>query len=420
MQNAQQLEEDAQWAEAAAQYVLLLKDEPTPAIYERVAWCFSRAGRYEDAIKYLRILHELKPNSAKWPYMIGYQYYCQKAWPQAIEWFEKALDKFSEYFIVKYRLAYALVQSAGNYKQLTKAEYWKALGHLKDCHRLWEAFNDNKKQRERQTYFNINFLHGKVLMNLPNYRNEAIKLFQAALEIKPKDEFTKYNLAKTYYLDGEYRKAKKYIPESNHYYIVELSAYIDAKLGEYEKTISGINNLLHKRKKDYLYRFLAEVYLLMNDFKEAYKPAQRAITLGRSNHKNYFTLAKVYYQLGLFNKAIENIDKAISLKKEKYGTLYNDCEALREEVLLKLHPDYHDDEKVIEELQKITLQKTERGTICRYNQERGFGFISCSPRNIFFHVSNCKYKDISVGDVVKYTITTSDKGVMAIDLTKIE
>ena len=39
--------------------------------------------------------------------------------------------------------------------------------HLKTtCHCLWDTFDESKKQKERSTYYDINFLHGKILMDL--------------------------------------------------------------------------------------------------------------------------------------------------------------------------------------------------------------------------------------------------------------
>jgi len=36
----------------------------------------------------------------------------------------------------------------------------------------------------------------------------------------------------------------------------------------------------------------------------AFNMSKRAINLGRNNHKNYYTLAKLYYKFGLLSKAI--------------------------------------------------------------------------------------------------------------------
>jgi tetratricopeptide (TPR) repeat protein/cold shock CspA family protein len=421
MRSAQELENELKWTEAAAQYVQLLDDSPSVDVYERAAWCFSRAGEYQNAIEYLLKLHELEPLSAKWLYMIGYQYYCQKEWNGAIEWFEKALKCYPDYFIVKYRLAYAYVQTAGIYKKLTKAEYWKAIGHLKDCHKLWDTFDDIKRQKERNTYFDVNFLHGKILMDLPRHYSQAINLFQTALGIKPTDEFAKYNLAKTFYLSGEYQKAQENIPAGNQYYIVELTAYTEAKLGNYQKAISIVDQLLLQRKSDYLYAFLAEVYMLETNPEKAYKAARQALSLGKKNHKNYYVIAKVYYHYGLLDKAVESLELAIKMKQSKYDASYAECDELREKILQEKSSDYKDDPKLIEKLDGlIAAPRFEQSVICRYNSEKGFGFIKGNLKDIFFHVSNCNYRNIAVGDSVRFSTTTTERGLMAVDVRKVD
>ena len=422
MQSAQALEKEAKWLEAASLYAQLLDGSPTIAVYERIAWCFSRAGQYQKAIEYLLKLHELEPQSAKWLYMIGYQYYCQKNWPIAIEWFEKALEHYPDYFVVKYRLAYAYVQVAGTYMKLTKAGYWKAIGHLKDCHKLWDTFDDKKKQKERSTYFDVNFLHGKILMDLPRHYSEAIQLFKAALSIKPTDEFAQYNLSKTYYLNGEYEKAKDNIPSGNQYYLIELSAYTEAKLGNYSKAIAIIENLLHRRKKDYLYAFLAEVHLLNNELEEAYRAAIQSVSLGKKNHKNFYVIAKVYYSYGLLDKSIENLDIAIKMKRAKYEASFTECEELKSRIEDERPANYTDDIALIEKLNNFSISQkpqSEQSIICRYNSDKGFGFIKRNPADIFFHISNCTYRDIRVNDKVQFSTTTTERGLMAVDIRKV-
>ena len=89
------------------------------------------------------------------------------------------------------------------------------------------------KRKRNVAFILMLIFYMENLMGLPNHRNEAINRFQSALEIKPTDEFAQYNLAKRIIL-MVIMKAKN-IPVSNQYYVVELTAYTDAKLGEYEK-----------------------------------------------------------------------------------------------------------------------------------------------------------------------------------------
>lgn len=423
MDVAKQLEDEEKWNEAANCYVNLISDNTPTSLYERASWCLSRAGRYSEAVIYLRILTENDPASAKWPYMVGYQYYCQKMWKESVEWFELSIKRFPDYFVVKYRIAYAYVQIAGEYKKLTKAEYWKALGHLKDCHLLWNSFDESKKRKERSVYFDINFLHGKILMELPEHRVEAILLFLKALEIKPDDEFTKYNLAKSYYLNGDFKKAKESLPLSTKYYVVELSAFIEAKLENYSKAISAINKLLLKRKRDYLFAFLAEVNLLINENDDAYKLARKAVAEGPKNHKNYFLMAKIYYRYGLLRKALDFLNLANKIKKEKYGSDYQESDSLREEIFDKISPSYQDDNLLLKKLDQLAVDLPDKnclGVIRNFNSEKGFGFIKSTPNDIFFHISNCKYTGITIGDHVQYTVVSTEKGLMAIDVCKLD
>ena len=416
---AKELEEKSMWIEAAHEYREALSAFNTNEIREKTAWCLSRAGEYDEAIKHLEVLNNDEPQIAKWPYMIGYQHYCKQNWANAVEWFEKSLVINPEYFIVKYRLAYALIQLAGKYKQLTKAEYWQALGHLKDCHKLWDNYSNDKQQKESSTYFSINFLHGKILMDLPHNRVQAASLFQKALQLKPDDTVTKYNLAKTYYYLGEYKKADQYLPSGNQYYITELNAYIDAKLGEYNSAIIKIKQLLQKRERDYLYNFLAEVYLSINDLDNALSMSKRAINLGRNNHKNYYTLAKIYYEFGLLSEAISTLDTAIQIKEKRYGSVFVECKLLRDEISSKITPEYSDDKELLDRLithEPNNNQNIQQGTISKYNSSKGFGFIQSDGKDIFFHISNCKFTNVVIGDDVVFRTERTLKGTNALDV----
>lgn len=421
---AQKLEKEKKWIDAATLYEQLLSISPTIENYEKAAWCFSRAEEYDKAIEYCLKLHELEPRSAKWLYMIGYQYYSQFEWKTAIEWFEKALEQDPDYFVAKYRIAYAYNQLAGSYMQLKKAEYWKARGHLEDCHRLWASYDDLDKQKEHTTYFGVNFLHGKMLMNLPQHYSEAINLFQAALNIVPTHVHAKYNLAKVYYSNGDFRKAKENLPAEKEFYIDELKAKIDTQLGDYQEAISIYKELLTRRKKDYLYTLLAETYMLNNEPEKAYKASQQAIKLGNRNHKNYYVMAQVYYHYGLLDKAIEDLELASELKYAKYKASYNEADELKEKILREKPYDYKDNTKLIEKLVATDMPPAkpsiEQSEVCYYNSDKGYGFIKRDPNNIFFHISDCKYSDIAEGDVVEFSTINRDRGLNAVDIKKID
>lgn len=67
---------------------------------------------------------------------------------------------------------------------------------------------------------------------------------------------------------------------------------------------------------------------------------------------------------------------------------------------------------------------TETGVIKWFNQEKGYGFISCDSGNdVFVHHSQVKEKgtdkDLHEGENVTFDIEDSDKGNMAINVQKL-
>lgn len=405
IKNAELYEADSKWDEAIALYKEIVEENNSIQNLERLGWCLSRVGQYNGAIQCFITLEEKEPKMAKWKYMIGYQYYCKKDWNQAVRYFEETLTIKPNYFIVKYRISYAYIQLAGMYKKLTKPEFWKALGHIKECHELWETFDEKTKNKEKHTYYDINFLHGKMLMDLPNHREEAILYFIKALKIK-NDDICKYNLSKTYYLIGNYKEAKKYIPDSNDYYVIELVAYIEAKLGNYDIAIDSINKLIRKRRKDYLFAFLAEVYLLKKDNKKAFEFSNKAIKMNYNNHKNHLVLAKVYYSYNLYDSALKELDKAMSLKIKKYHSEYEEAILLKTEIVNKKPNNYKENYEL---LKTLTIANKEKdictGIISEYDKNKGFGFITYDDKKIFFHISDCEFSKPREKQQVVFEIT---------------
>lgn len=404
IKKAELYEVNSNWEEAIILYNEIVEENNSIQNIERLGWCLSRAGKYDDAIKFFMILKEKEPQMAKWNYMIGYQYYCKKDWKQAVKYFEETLKIKPNYFVVKYRISYAYVQLAGVYKKLTKPEFWKALGHIKECHELWKKFDEKEKNKERHIYYDINFLHGKILMDLPNHREEATIYFTKALKIN-NDEICRYNLSKTYYLIGNYEEAKKYIPNSNNYYVTELNAYIEAKLKNYDLAIETVNKLMKKRKKDYLFAFLAEVYLLKRDNKNAFENAKKAIRMNYNNHKNHFVLAKVYYKYGLYNSAIKELDIAISLKIKYYHSEYEEAISLKTVIENEIPSNYKQNNDLLD-LLNIDEEKIYTGIINQYDKNKGFGFIIYNKNNkIFFHVSDCDFNNPKIKEQVTFEIS---------------
>jgi cold shock CspA family protein len=298
----------------------------------------------------------------------------------------------------------------------------KSIGEINDCHKLWKSYSEEQKKQMKKAYFKINFLHGKISMNLPKYRKKAIELFKTALSLNNNDDDVKYNLAKTYYLEGEYKLAKENIPIGQKYYVLELDSFIDAKLGNYDTAISKIKNLLLKKEKGYLLRTLAEIYLCTENLELAFVSIKEAESIDKNNHKIYYTLGKIYYKYGLLKKALENLEKSVNISIRNFNVEFKDSIILKEEIQGKIiNLNYtKDDDKLLNKLtSSFHKDLTKTGNILKYDNKRGFGFICKGKEKVFFHYSKCNYNNINVGDNVKFKTRKTNKGLEAFDIKKI-
>lgn len=422
---AKELEEKKQWDDAIIIYKEILQEEKTVENIERLGWCYSREQNYKNALKCFNYLEQNEPKMAKWKYMIGYQYYCMKEWTNAINYFEKALKIKHDYLIVKYRVSYAYYQLAGNYKELTKAEYWKALGHLDECDEIWKNYNEIEKRKMKSTYYEICFLHGKMLQRIPNQRKKAIKYFKNALQIK-KDETCKYNLSKTYYLEKEYELAKENLPNSRQYYVLELEAYIETRLENYDKAIELMQQLMKRnKKKDYFNNNLAFIYLIKGDNEKALKYANNALRINSKNHKVHYTLAIIYYKYGLLDSALNELELAIDFMKKIYHADYREAILLKERIISEKPQEYKENTETLKKLNSLKFQNENEeykyGIIKEYNVNKKYGFILCNNKKIFFHITDYKGKGLRMGMKVKFMLKKQKNGKnKAIDIVNVK
>ncbi len=409
---------DNKWDECI-QYI---SDLPTPLNNEllgTLAWCYSRAGNYSKAIMLYDEMINREPQKAKWRYAKGYQFYMQKDWENAITNFSEALDLYKDYFVVKYRIAYACLQLSGVTMQWSKDTFWKAIRHLEECHQIYSTFDDAEKKRQASTYADICALHGKSIMSSEKYIDKSIELLKKANELKS-DNDLQYELAKAYYLQKNYEKALDTLPNiQKPYYIPELKSQILTSLGKYADSNKVLIGLVKYRKKDYLYRRLAKNYLLLGKLNEAQEFANKAISSNNSNYKNFLAYGYILKERGQYKSSVLAFENARTAKQNLYKT---DCpEALVYIEQVNSATDGHPTDKlaVPNNIGENKSDSLSSGTIVKYVSNRGFGFIKDDqyPHNIFFHISNYCNQAPQIGARVKYTIIDSEKGKQAVNIS---
>lgn len=427
---AEEYEAKSEWQLALDIYEKLFMDFPDKIFYiEKTAWCSSRLSKYDHAIKRFVILTEKEPQNAKWFYCVGYQYYMQKDWKNANEWFEKALILYPEYLVVKYRYAYSLRQMCGSMMILRKDEYWKALKLLSDCDSIWAKYSPEQKKQNNDTYAAICFQHAKLLIER-NHFEEAITYLEKALLIKPYEEEYKYQLSKSYLSIGKIDKAKEAFPSnSRKYYVQELEIDILVAEKKHIDAIEKCNTLLKYRKKDYLYRELGLQYSEIDNLNDAISCILKAEKMNPQNHLTQYAKAKILYKAGFLLAAKNTAEYATTLKSTNYSSIFTEAvellKIIQQHIIDKSYS--ADDEEALKTFlsKSITNNNNTRlnGKVLSYNSNRGFGFIECNEKRYFFHISNipkCLQNSIANGMMLSFLPTETEKGLSAINISVVD
>ena len=194
-----------------------------------------------------------------------------------------------------------------------------------------------------------------------------------------------------------------------------MRSQILSEIGKYDESNRILLRLTRFRKKDYLFRRIAENYLAMEELDEAEAFSKKSIALNNKNYKDFLILGQVLEKKRMYKSAINAFEKARLAKQHQFQI---DCpEALR----------YID--AIIQETSNNPLDDTSsegteneirhNGEISMYKRERGFGFITDyqTTESIFFHISDYPNNDVTLGQKVEFDIVGTKKGQKAVKIS---
>jgi tetratricopeptide (TPR) repeat protein len=121
-------------------------------IRERLAFCLSRAKRYDEAIAKLEQLRDQQPRRAKWSYMLGYQYYEQERYTEALPHFVTAWKLDPAHLRNLYRLAQT---------RLHLGEPDRGKRGAAEVLRLWNQLPPDRREREKIAMAKSAYLLGR-------------------------------------------------------------------------------------------------------------------------------------------------------------------------------------------------------------------------------------------------------------------
>jgi CspA family cold shock protein len=383
-----------------------------------LAFCHSRLQHHNQAIELYEHLCQLESTVARWPYALGYQYYDQQKYEQAIEHFDKALAIEPNYIVVLYRKGYAL-------SQLGQNRCGEALTALERCRDAYHTLTDEKvKDRERKHYTDACYQQGKLFADAGNHRLAQERLEEAAA-LNNKDAAIQYALGKSYLETSNITEAissleaaQKLSSNPEHYIIDRLiKAYASAgRLAEaiqlYEESPPFIQN------RPYILRNIGELYLQLEDWQKAEKALRTAVQKEYQNHNGHYLLGVAQQHQEKWRQAANAFQNAIELRQKNYNLPFPQAKNALDQLLAD-HPEVADD---VPKTWPVSSSGRPVGKVKMYNSDRGFGFLSIpdSKKDLFFHISEVQGREsVKEGEFFEYTLTEGNKGPQATNLQSV-
>ncbi|TXJ47071.1 tetratricopeptide repeat protein [Brachyspira pilosicoli] len=309
--------------------IINLNKNNLESYYKKIEYLESLVGRQEEIINCCNEILNIDSNNIKALYIIADEYRKQADktskeddYKKALEYYNKvkSLDKnynayYEEYCLDKINYNENLQKEIKYYYD--KAETFFELGRHK------EAINcADKAVSLDEKYYKSYYFKGSLLKNIENY-NEAIVCFDKAIEINDKDTDSYYNKALILFELKKYNESIEVMDlylkiddkNSNAYHYKGLCLY---NLKKYDEALESFKSTNNFNKYD-MYYFLGEIYEIKNNYKEAIKYYDEALKnyKEKNNARDYYIIGMTLYKLSLFDKAIDNFNKALSFIDNK-------------------------------------------------------------------------------------------------------
>ncbi len=403
------------WTEAVRWFVKATELTPAnTAVLGKLGFCLSRNQEYQRAVVVFTDLSTREPKVARWPYMVGYQYYMQSQWVEALRWFDQALSIQPTYLIVLYRKGYAHLRM----EQLAEAER-----AFKSCLTIWENLPPQAQQEKRSSYSDARFQLGKLYLK-QGLTFKARRCLTLAVEHDPDHADKRYELGKCLLQTDQVNEA---IEELRHAdtlnagvdYVIDRLAQAYIAIGDLTEAEQLYSRIPPYRRREYILRNLGILYFKQEHYEEAVRSLLEAIKKESRNHHSHYYLGLAHEALGNLGKARQAYREAIHIRQKRYNKSYPEAEerlhATEEQLAAR---------QAVEEVAVCSSasEGEHSGKIVFYNSQRGFGFIqNTAGERFFFHVS-----DLPGGSAVReglhmeFDVKASPKGPQAINLLLME
>lgn len=179
------------------------------------------------------------------------------------------------------------------------------------------------KEPNYELYNNISY----VYYNLKLF-HRSIDFSERALKLNPVDLFALSNKGFSHIEIGEYFKAEKCFNDAltiNPCFKNALSgkALCAFERGEYLLSAKYFEDFISIEKRDYsAYKKLGECYFILKDLKNSSKMYEKALDINSESDTCYCEYANVLLCLGHHDKALENLNKALTISPYNFIAFY--------------------------------------------------------------------------------------------------
>lgn len=294
-----------------------------PALLSMLGFAATQLEKYDLARQCYARWIEIEPDLARPFYCMGYVYYLEQNWKEAIYWFEQALKAFPDYFVCLYRLAYA-------YFKFQKAR--ESIPLLERALEIYRNHPDEDWQkRNRKTLMKVRFLLARCYYLKQRYP-EALEQMQAVMAA---DRRNVISLEHKYYALGKILAALKRETEALEYlnkalnprfpqpYVLDQMGRVYHQMGQHDRALDMYARALNVRRQGYILRNRAETYLAQGKVGKAMGDLHEALKRDpKSRHKIYLRLGQIALNQNNLTDARHYFENAIRAKKETYGVDY--------------------------------------------------------------------------------------------------
>ncbi|WP_456443050.1 tetratricopeptide repeat protein [Caldithrix abyssi] len=330
----QEMEKKHQW-QKIIDLLKPLVEQGENAVYvlRALGFAYSQLDRYHEARFCYKQWIELEPHRAQPYYHVGFTFYDAGQWNEAVEWFDQALERFSDYMVCLYRKGVALFL-AGKSR--------KAKEDLKKAIIVYQNAEDAQfKQRQGKYYYRSIFYLGKCYLQIRFYKNARAcfeKIMAEDRRMYIDALYVKYNLALSLMHLKEFARAEQIVAELTRLkpraeWLYDFWGRLLVKQQRYVEAIEKLDLALKIRVQPYILIDRARAHFMNGKTQLAKADLNDALRRDqKGKHKILLELAKIALQEKQFAQAMAYARRAIEFKQRIYEADYAEAHLLLSDI----------------------------------------------------------------------------------------